>query len=508
MASPASSTASAPNTTTTTIDDLVHHFVAAKRSLATQTVLWHATELVAAARELLHENAVLAAKNTALRSLAEHQVDALDALRRGIHVVESDVESEFKLLLHDVDTAFAGLSATLAALRDTPIEAALQPPGSPQKHLYDFIDSATVSTLETTLRACIDRYNDARATLDDACHAFDSSLDRLHADLDHLPARPEHDSDNSHDSSHSISKSPIPRLYHHLETHAKEAAQAFQSLVQHYDLCITALRHTEGASAAATQATGDTPVPSHSPDPATVTATSPEPMTDQDRHAMLAVLHKDSLQVDDVISEIRSRGAEMDSLLTQITDHVAHLRLQARALASLLQSIAHTTRAVHTHLATSRAFHHAWLSDTRPALLQGIDEWEAQREFHLRFDLAYAELLVEISARRRRHDKAKRKAEDAQRELDRLTSEDERCRDEFTRKQGDFLPLDIWPGLRDKPSVWEVRERRAASHFLDTSAAAAADDDEEHGQDGGVQSIPNLGRHVVERALTKVKRSM
>jgi len=492
MPSPSSSTSSG-------VDDIVPLVVAAKRALGTQTVLWRATELVGAARALLHENAALAARNTALRSLAEHQIDALDAVRRGIDAVGGDVDADFKQLLHQVDTAFAGLSTTLARLRDTPIEAALQPPGAPQKHLYDFIDGATVSTLEASLRACIDRYNDSRATLDHAAHTFDTALAHLHTSIDHLPAPP-----SDPDCSSSVpSPSPVPRLYHHLETHAKEAAQAFQSLVQHYDLCITALRHTEGASAAATHA------PAEAPDPATATATattSPEPMTDQDRHAMLAVLRKDSLQVDDVIGEIRARGAEMDSLLAQITGHVVALRHQASALASLLQAISHTTRAVHAHLATTRAFHNAWLSDTQPALLQGIDEWEAQREFHLRFDLAYAELLVEISARRRRHDKAKRKAADAQRELDRLTSEDERCRDEFARKQGDFLPLDIWPGLREKPGVWEVREVRARPRLEDEPVDEGQV--QELAPGAGVQSIPRLERHVVERALARVKRSM
>lgn len=511
MPSPASSTSS--------VDDIVPLVVAAKRALGTQTVLWRATELVDTARALLHENAALAARNTALHALAEQQVDALEAVRRGIDAVGSDVDADFKQLLHQVDTAFASLNTTLARLRDTPIEAALQPPGAPQKHLYDFIDGATVSTLEASLRACIDRYNDARATLDNATHAFDTDLLHLHASLDHLPT-PSLDSKCSrsgYNPSYGPSSSPVPRLYHHLETHAKEAAQAFQSLVQHYDLCITALRHTEGASVAATYAPADLP------DLTTTTAaaaTSPDPMTDEDHHAMLAVLRKDSLQVDDVMGEIRARGAEMDSLLAQITDHVAHLRRQARALTSLLQTIAHTTRAAYAHLATSRTFHNAWLSDTQPALLRGIDEWEAQREFHLRFDLAYAELLVEISARRRRHDKARRKAADAQRELDRLTQEDERYRDEFVRSQGDFLPLDIWPGLREKPAVWEVREVRAGSGLdrdlvdADADADANANANVEEGQAQGievrtgVESIPRLERHVVEKALARVKHSM
>jgi autophagy-related protein 17 len=81
-----------------TLEDLVNHFVASKRSLNTQTVLWRANEIVNTARELLEENAVLAAKNSSIRNIVDEQVDALEAVRRGIDVVEAEVQTEFKVL--------------------------------------------------------------------------------------------------------------------------------------------------------------------------------------------------------------------------------------------------------------------------------------------------------------------------------------------------------------------------------------------------------------------------
>jgi autophagy-related protein 17 len=478
-----------------TLEHLVNHFVASKRALNTQTVLWRATEIVNTARDLLEENAVLSAKNTAIRNIVKQQVDGLEAVRRGIDVVEAEVQTEFKQLLHHVDTSFAGLNSTLAVLRETPIEAVLQPPGTPQKHLYDFIDSATVSQLEGTLRACIDRYNEAHATLDDSTDAFDTSLDNLHCSIDNVPMTP----------TTSSNPSPIPSLYHDLEEHAKEAAQAFQSLVQHYDLCITALRHTEGGSAAATQATGDAPV--HSGDD---TGAPPEPMSEEERQDMLDVLRKDAHEVEDVVGEIQERGSEMTFLLHQIENHMDHLRNEASALSSILQMVSQITAQVKTHITTSRSFHAAWLEDTRPNLLNGIEEWENQREFYERFDLAYAELLVEVSSRRRRHEKAKRKAEEAQKELDRLRIEDERAREQFTLAQGDFLPLDIWPGLRDPPRQYEVKAVPVAVEHEDDNLQGADEwgEDRKDRKGGGVQSIPQLHRNVVERALTRVKRRM
>lgn len=296
--------------------------------------------------------------------------------------------------------------------------------------------------------------------------------------------------------------SPIPSLYHDLEGHAREAAQAFQSLVQHYDLCITALRHTEGGSAAATQATGDAPV--HSQDDFSAPV---ETMSEEERQEMLNVLRKDALEVEDVVTEIRERGSEMTFLLDKIQHHINHLRNEASALSSILQIISQMTVEVKGHITTSRSFHASWLEDTRPTLLTGIEEWENQREFYERFDLAYAELLVEVSSRRRRQEKAKRKAEEAQKDLDRLHAEDERAREQFTLAQGDFLPLDIWPGLREKPRRYEVKPVAVKrDRELPEGNAEEQDVDDESGD--VVHSIPQLGRNVVERALTRVKRRM
>lgn len=225
-------------------------------------------------------------------------------------------------------------------------------------------------------------------------------------------------------------------------------------------------------------------------------------MTEEERQEMLGVLQKDAQEVEDVVSEIRERGSEMSFLLSQIDSHITHLRNEDSALNSILRMISHIAAEVRSHIATSRSFHASWLEDTRPTLLNGIEEWENQREFYERFDLAYAELLVEISSRRRRHEKAKRKAEEAQRELDRLHAEDERAREHFAVSQGDFLPLDIWPGLRDPPRRYEVRN--VPIPRVEEGEEGDDDDDPEW----EVRSIPQLGRNVVERALTRVKRRM
>lgn len=83
-----------------------------------------------------------------------------------------------------------------------------------------------------------------------------------------------------------------------------------------------------------------------------------------------------------------------------------------------------------------------------------------------------------------------------------MYAEDERAHEQFTLAQGDFLPLDIGPGLRDPPCRYEVR-----------AVPISQEQELEEGEDGQdtdlvAKSISQLGRNVVERALVRVKRRM
>jgi autophagy-related protein 17 len=79
------------------LEDLVSHFVAAKRALNIQTALWRANDMVTAARELLEENAILSAKNVSVRNIVDEQTDSLEAARRGMHLVQAEVQTEFEV---------------------------------------------------------------------------------------------------------------------------------------------------------------------------------------------------------------------------------------------------------------------------------------------------------------------------------------------------------------------------------------------------------------------------
>jgi len=199
-------------------------------------------------------------------------------------------------------------------------------------------------------------------------------------------------------------------LFHDLELHATEAATCFASLVQHYDLCITALKHTEGggeAASAATNATTDDPDVLQT----STFASPPEPLTPAERLEMLSVLQKDAAEVDDVVSEIRERGAEMEFLIASISAHMALLREERAALAAAFDTLMAVANATHTQLTATKAFLTSWAAE-RTAIAHGIEEWDSLRAFYDAFDGAYSALVLEVAARRARHERAKKKAKD------------------------------------------------------------------------------------------------
>jgi autophagy-related protein 17 len=79
------------------LSELVNYFVASKRSLSSASHVWRANEVVNSARVLLEENAVLAAKNTFIRSSVAEQIDVLEALRLGVDEVGQRAHDEFRV---------------------------------------------------------------------------------------------------------------------------------------------------------------------------------------------------------------------------------------------------------------------------------------------------------------------------------------------------------------------------------------------------------------------------
>lgn len=485
MASEASSSPSPPASPAAsfqgppTLERLILHLVASKRSLISTAHIWRANEVVNSARSLIEENAVLRAKNTFTQRGAEEQVLTLSALRESVEEVGTVAGDEFKNVIRSLDVANDRLQKTLALLRKTIVDTSLQgsaqslsnaaassisvdspedsiPEEQQKKTLYAFIDESTHLTLLGSLRYSIDTFNDARAELDGTLTEFDAALNGIN---DAFPGSQKLPEPPDKLPIYDEELPGVPHLFRGMEAHAAEMATLLQNLISHYDLCITALKHTEGGGEAAKAALQS--------DSAAKDATGleeslyrnemRESMSEDERTEMLHVLETDASEVDDVVMEIRDRAAEMESFNDQLMQHVATARSANRSLRTVLDLLHKTGDALPTYLVAARSFREAW-QNIQVDMKAKTEELAELNTFYDGFSSGYGRLLAEVDRRKAVEDQMKKIAEKARRDIERLYEADMETRREFVDDVGEYLPRDIWPGLADRGRRWELRQ--------------------------------------------------
>ncbi|KAK5144601.1 hypothetical protein LTR04_001513 [Oleoguttula sp. CCFEE 6159] len=460
-----------------------------------------ANEIVNEARGLLEENAVLDAKNTFLRKGLGQQTNALKAVRRGVEHVAREGREEFSAVIKTLDAANDRLSHTLQLLKTTIVEASFLPSHvtpsqdtgdsehadrlrvsgpdeglentasiSPHpKTLHDFIDESTHTKLQDALRECIDNYHDAQSDLSNTAEAFDEDIQSILEALNRTPGT----------LSNKLARrdTNTPELFRSLEEHATEMAGLLQSLVKHYDLCVTALKHTEGGGEAAKQVQAPEIEGVESIDE----NAAPGPITDEERHEMLQVLERDASEVDDVVLEIHERTSDMSAQLSQLQTHVATLHTEHGNLRRALALLRKAGAALPSTIAAASAFRARWAAENA-AIAARMADLSALGAFYTDFLHAYDRLLVEVGRRRAVHNRMRQIAQKAAQDMDALYSEELEVRAAFRAENGDALPSDIWPGLIDLPNRYEV---------------LVADD--------GGGEIPRIRKDVLEAAAGRVR---
>lgn len=81
----------------TTLQRLISHFVAAKRSLSATSHVYRVNDIVDSARELIEETAILSAKNAFLLRGVNEEANALGAVREALDGVFKEGNGEFKV---------------------------------------------------------------------------------------------------------------------------------------------------------------------------------------------------------------------------------------------------------------------------------------------------------------------------------------------------------------------------------------------------------------------------
>ncbi|KAH8690180.1 putative kinase activator [Talaromyces proteolyticus] len=507
------------------LDTLISYLVAAKRSLSSIYHVSRANEIVNTARTALEESVIVSARTGFLRRGQKNQIRLLYKVRTEIENISHRGRAEFASVLKELDAVDDRLRRTLDKLQQTVVHSSFRPEGEDSKSLHDFVDERGVDELQTVLKSSIDRINEAQAQLDKSSSAFDEELQSLQHALGRYRTAMELVSSRSSLSGSSpaasnpalASPSSIPAMLHSLESNAQEMADLLESLVHHFDRCVTAVKHTEGGGAAARSITGDMPDAFNVPlgkeihEAAEINANdSVDPMTESDYQEMLGVLTRDAAEAEDVVLEIQERSNDMEAILESVLGHRDAVVAICNATTEIfghLSSLASTR--LPEFIAQAHSFTQTW-NEEHERIRAGMADLSDLRSLYVGFLDAYDGLILEVARRRHMRQGVERVLRDTRAKLDQLHEEDVNAREAFRVEQGDYLPSDIWPGLGRGPMKvkfarlpGERLAQASGDNDQETEPTDAPIEDESPADDGDY--IPDLPKHVVDEAIARLK---
>lgn len=247
-------------------------------------------------------------------------------------------------------------------------------------------------------------------------------------------------------------------MLYSLEMHAQEMANLLESLVEHFDLCVMAVKHTEGGGAAAQSITGDMPTGVPVREGLNANLNVPmDPLSESHYREMVNVLIKDAAEAEDVVMEIQDRIGDMESVLENLLAQRDVLLAVYQATTNVYEHLSSLASSrLPSYIAQAHNFTHVW-NDENERINGGLADLSDLHSLYDGFLDAYDGLLLEVARRKHVRARVEKVIRETQHKLDHLYEEDVNARETFRVEQGDYLPSDIWPGLSREPMHVEFR---------------------------------------------------
>jgi autophagy-related protein 17 len=307
--------------------------------------------------------------------------------------------------------------------------------------------------------------------------SFDGDLLRFDTDIRALKKSMSSSPSPSSPSS-SMPHQPIPHLLASLIDHSHMMAQLLTSLTKHFDLCVTAVRATDGGAdlarrrAAESQGSGtggpgdstaDLDLPGVSISGVIAEQESHlshlDPLTSEDRADMVRVVVEDAAEVDDVVREIIERLSAMEADAARLDEQAARVRAAHAGTLAAFRALEDLGARVTGYAAAEVEFLQRW-EDEKDVVYSLVREMEGLHDFYEKYSGAYGSLILEVERRRGIEERIQaiwRKARDG---VDRLVEADRREREVFRQDAGEYLPTDLWHGISAPLRRWEVVQAR------------------------------------------------
>ena len=395
------------------------------------------------------------------------QLNVLHEVQENTSKTARQGKAEFEAITRDLDEADQRLRGTLEKLKETIVEAGLRPKEEERRSLLDFVDEGGVQGLVGEIRGSIDGATISVQDFERANSEFKSELDNVIQLLG--------ESDQSTEALEG--RSPLPDILHEMENHAKRMARELESLVTHYDLCVAAIKHTEGGGDAATKIAKDMP---DDVDIEQDVAGPPEPIDEEQREEMIRVIEDDAGDVEGAVLDIRNHLQEMENLHERVDSYSSRLADDHASAVAAFKLLDEIGRKLPNYITQNQVFLLRRDSE-RIKIDERLEELESLTQFYDDFLRAYDVLLIEVGRRKTVEEKMEKAMQDARAHLEKLYQDEAEEREAFRKEQGDFLPVDIWPGLLAGPLRFELKP-------LDDEALR----------------VPDISKSVIHQAIKRV----
>ena len=478
-----------------TLSKLIAYLVSSKRSLSSINLVQRATNILEEAKVAIESATALSARSTYLRRSLASQVKILRGVHNELESAAQTTHTEVRMLVKELDNEDRQLEQSIQKLKDTPIEEAFKAravdghtngnSGEEEAILHDFIDDKPVYGLRDSIKSALDNVERAKQDMDDSIQTLEEDLETINAAINKgaaLPASPT--------TSATTHTPDLRQILHNLDEHAREMAEGLQSLVKHFDLCVKAIRHTEGGgdAVAKNMESEQLNLPSGVGDIDAEDFSAPtKPMTEDERTEMLAVLENDAAEVDEVVNELHDRNADMEAQLDQVLAWKSRGEVTHTHVMDAFALLEKVGARVSSYVGESARYTARW-AEEKARIEDGMAGMQELRDVYQNFLDAYDGLIVEFARRRAVKRQMEKVAAEAHGKLLRLYDDDLAEREAFRNERGDFLPSDIWGGLDSLPPRFEVSRV-----------------DRLQGDDGGVESTAELPRKTVEEALKRLR---
>ncbi|KAG8531412.1 uncharacterized protein KY384_003041 [Bacidia gigantensis] len=456
------------------LETLLPFLLASKRSLSTVEHVYRANDICASTRTALEKSAIVTARTSFLRSGVASQLNVLQKVWQQTESTAAHVTAEYQDVLASLDEAETRLRNTLSSLQETVVEAKLRPVDEAPRSLLDFVDESGVEGLVTSIRADLKESGKGFEEFQKDNKGFENEVQKVKGILD--KQQRSGDSQSADDLNTGVDH--LPEVLADMEELAREMAVNLESLVSHFDLCVTAIKHTEGGGDAAVKIAGDLP---HGVEVGQHPQEAPsELISDEQRGEMMRVLREDADQVSEVVLEIESHSTQIVILSQGVEALTASLFQRSREINDAFKLLENLGHRLPNHITRSQAYQIRWDGE-QTRIVARMEELENAKSFYDDFFRAYHNLIIEIGRRKTLESKRNQIIEEARSKLEQLYEEDVADREEFKNEHGQFIPVDIWPGLLDLPGRFLIEP-----------------------EDAVVETVPDISKSVIHKAIRRV----